>query len=98
MFTLEQLGDVFGSAGKKHFEYLKNKNRGGVNNSKGASFENYFTVYQIAKSFNNNDLDPNDVLFSSQVLCFIDDFVIERIRDKNNWHYQIKDVLALSWN
>ncbi len=97
MITLEQLIDVFGTDGNKLFEYLKNKNKGGVNNSKGNIFENFFTVYQIAKFFNSK-ANPNDVLFSSQVICFIDDLVIEEIEGKNDCHYQIKDVLALGWN
>src|SRR5258708_33203067 len=97
MITLEQLIDVFGTDGNKLFEYLKNKNKGGVNNSKGNIFENFFTVYQIAKFFNSK-ANPNDVLFSSQVICFIDHLVIEEIEGKNDRHYQIKDVLALGWN
>ncbi|HWK04348.1 MAG TPA: hypothetical protein VNS58_11985 [Puia sp.] len=97
MITLEQLTDTFGDKGSRHFEYLRNKNKGGVNNSKGNIFENFFTVYQIAKSFNNN-ANPKDILFSSQVICFIDDLVIEDRNDNKDWHYQIKDVVTLGWN
>ena len=29
-------------------EYLKNKHKGGLNNSKGNTYENYYATYQIA--------------------------------------------------
>jgi hypothetical protein len=97
MITLDLLKAIFGESGKDYFDYLNNKNRGGISNSKGNTFENFFTVYKIAKAFNDNQ-DLQKTLFSSQLLCFIDDLVIEQSENKNNWHYQIKDVASIEWN
>ena len=96
MTSLEELNSIFGEDGKQYFEYLKNKQKGGINNSKGNTFENYFAIHQIAKSVNENaDLDKT--LFSSQAFCFIDDLVMEQTEERINHHYQIKDVLDLNW-
>jgi hypothetical protein len=45
MITLDLLKAIFGESGKDYFDYLNNKNRGGISNSKGNTFENFFTVY-----------------------------------------------------
>lgn len=97
MITLEQLRTTFGEDGEKQFEYLRNKNKGGVNNSKGNTFENFYTVYQIVKAFNDSPKWDN-CRFSSQVFCYIDDLVIEEEEDKINRYYQIKDVADLGWS
>jgi hypothetical protein len=97
MITLETLEKVFGKNGASHFNYLTAKNRGGVNNNKGNTFENFYTLYQIAKSFNQGP-DSGNVFFSAQIFSFIDDLVIETVKEKKNWYYQIKDVKKLDWN
>lgn len=97
MITLETLEKVFGENGESHFKYLTAKNRGGVNNNKGNTFENFYTLYQIAKSFNQGP-DAKSAFFSSQIFSFIDDLVIETIERKRNWYYQIKDVKKLEWD
>jgi len=97
MITLELLENVFEENGPKYFEYLSNKNRGGTNNQKGNTFENFFTLYKIAEAFNKN-IDPENILFSSQTFCFVDDLVIEQTKGKIHRFYQIKDVANLEWN
>lgn len=97
MITLETLEKVFGENGESHFKYLTTKSRGGVNNNKGNTFENFYTLYQIAKSFNQG-LDSRNAFFSSQIFSFIDDLVIETVEEKKNWYYQIKDVKKLDWD
>jgi hypothetical protein len=97
MITLKSLEAVFGENGLGYFEYLVNKNRGGISNNKGNTFENFFTVYKIAKSFNEN-INPGDIYFSSQVFCFVDDLVVEQLAERNHWFYQIKDIASLEWN
>jgi hypothetical protein len=82
MITLEVLEAIFEENGEKYFEYLSNKNRGGINNYKGNTFENFFTLYKIVEAFNKN-IDPRNILFSSQDFCFIDDLVIEQVKDSN---------------
>lgn len=97
MISLEALKVVFGEDAEKYFQYLEHKNKGGFNNSKGHTYENFFAVYEIAKSFNRG-MNPDGGVFSSQVFCFVDDFVIEIAEERKNWHYQIKDVQVLNWN
>ena len=97
MITLEVLKKAFGEdEGEKRFKYLQNKNKGGRNNSKGNSFENFYAVFQISRSFNEN-LNPEETLFSSQANTFIDDLLIEQIADKIETYFQLKDVARLSW-
>lgn len=97
MITLELLIKEFGEdEGKKLLKYLQNKHKGGRNNQKGNTFENFFSVYIIAKSFNDK-LDNEHTLFSSQSYAFVDDLLIEHIKDKIETYYQIKDVTSLSW-
>jgi hypothetical protein len=97
MITLEVLKKAFGEDdGEKRFKYLQNKIKGGRNNSKGNSFENFYAVYQIARSFNEN-LKPEETLFSSQANTFVDDLLIEQIADKIEKYFQIKDTAKLSW-
>ena len=97
MISKEELERLYGARGAACFTYLNDKHKGGVNNSKGNTFENQFAVYKIATVFNEGASEQT-TLFSSQVLCFIDDLVIER-EDKNEVeHYQLKDVKSLSWH
>lgn len=96
MVSQEQLRLKFGEKGDTYFAYLKNKNRGGTNNSKGNSFENYFAIYLFAKLFNQST-NFAGTLFSTQTFSFVDDLVIEVNAANNAKFYQIKDVESLSW-
>ncbi|MGI4727832.1 MAG: hypothetical protein ACRYGB_04600 [Janthinobacterium lividum] len=95
MITLKQLENLFFDESTGLYQYLKNKNIGGTNNYKGATFENFFTIYKIAQTFNN--YLNQDIVFSSQVFCFIDDLVIENSTSNKIEHFQIKDIATLSW-
>jgi hypothetical protein len=96
MFNLDILKMVFGEeSGVAHFKYLRNKNEGGKNNAKGNTFENFFAVYAIARFFNQN-ADGDGTLFSSQVIAFIDDFVVKQVRENTEYCFQVKDVVELS--
>jgi len=99
MVTLEILNELIGADCESYFSYLKNKNKGGLNNSKGNTFENHFTIYKIARSFNKFYKEDN-LYFSSQMFAFVDDLVIEQYDEhKNNgWFYQIKNVQTLDWS
>lgn len=96
MITLDTLKAKFGAEGEKLFEYLENKHKGGANNAKGGSFETYFTIYQIAKIFNEEKKEA-ECLFSAQVLGFVDDLEIGFPARNEFRYYQIKDIIALSW-
>jgi hypothetical protein len=79
------------------FKYIKNKHKGGVNNSKGSTFENYFAIYQIAKQYGNKS-NARHTLFSAQVMAFVDDFVIEIDRPNKKHHRTKKSVTFFQIN
>jgi hypothetical protein len=95
MATLEQLVEAFGpEVGTKHFRYLHNKHRGGVNNAKGNNFENFFAVYKIALLLDSKSSE-SETLISGQTTRFIDDLLIENEFSKK--YFQIKDVQSIAW-
>ena len=96
MISIEALTNIFSENADDLHKYLKNKNKGGVNNSKGNCFENFVAIYNIVKLFNDL-VNQENTLLSAQKLTFIDDFIIEK-QDKGEVIYQqIKDVQALDW-
>jgi hypothetical protein len=92
----DRLKEVFNQKSDSLLKYLKNKHKGGENNSKGNCFENYFAVFSIIKKFNEVGTEINPT-FSCQLLCFIDDFVIETDARNSIEHFQLKDVQDLGW-
>lgn len=82
----------------KERKYLKNKHKGGKNNSKGALYESYYTVYQIALFLNDNECNLKNTNFSSQIVdTFVDDLLIVK-SDGYRIYHQLKDVAGLRWN
>ena len=84
----------------KERTYLKNKHRGGNNNSKGNVYENFYATYCIALLINSH-ISQLDVVYLTTQLegCFVDDLLIEE-QDKDTAHriyHQIKDVKDLTW-
>lgn len=101
MITQDQLERLYGDDAEKLFKYLNNKNRGGTNNAKGNTFENQFAVFKIAEHFNKrfgSNAAPDDIRFSSQELCFIDDLIVKDRAEITAEHYQLKDVQSLNWD
>jgi len=45
VYQPEQIQELFG---KQVLDYLKNKNKGGIVNEKGNTYENLFAVYKIS--------------------------------------------------
>jgi hypothetical protein len=97
MITLELLKETFGEESEGYFRYLSNKQKGGNNNSKGNIYENYFAVFQIAKSFNEN-CENESTFFSTQFFGFIDDLLVEQINENKEAYFQIKDTAKINWN
>jgi len=96
MISIEDLEKVYGQAGgQNRFKYLRNKNTGGRNNSKGNTFENFYAVFKIAQLINDNL--AGQARISSQLSCFVDDLIIERLDKNMAQFYQIKDVDRLTW-
>jgi hypothetical protein len=97
MITLAQLKAIYNDADAElQFTYLENKHRGGINNQKGNSYETFFTIYQIAKLFNER-VNHETTFFTVQAFSFIDDLIIEVQSEHLNKFFQIKDIQALTW-
>jgi hypothetical protein len=94
MYPPEIISELFGDA---VLDYVNNKHRGGQNNAKGNSFENYFTLFQIAELACEFFETDETVIFSSQILTFLDDLVITLPQRKEVRNHQIKDIEDLSW-
>lgn len=83
---------------KAERKYLKNKNRGGKNNTKGNRYENYYAVFQIALLLNSHHERLDYVYLATQLSdTFVDDLLIG-VENSNKTYHQIKDVKNLSWN
>lgn len=79
-------------------KYLKNKHKGGNNNSKGNIYESFYTIYCIALFMNSHITQLDSVYFTSQLEeCFVDDLLIEESNTAHRIYHQIKDVKNLSW-
>ncbi len=94
MYPSETISELFGDA---VLDYVNNKHRGGQNNAKGNSFENYFTLFQIADLACEFFETEETVIFSAQILAFLDDLVITLPQRKEVRNHQIKDIEDLSW-
>jgi hypothetical protein len=93
-FSVEQIQSLFGEAA---VEYLKNKNRGGVNSEKGNTYENFYVLYQLAVLSRDWIESGQDTLLSSQVLAFVDDLVIDRLDNRALCNFQLKNSSNVSW-
>lgn len=82
----------------KEKSYLKNKHKGGHNNSKGNVYENFYATYCMALFMSSHTDRLDNVRFTSQVKdCFVDDLLIEDTGKTYRTYHQIKDVQSLSW-
>lgn len=78
--------------------YLKNKHKGGKNNSKGVNYENFYATYKIALIIDRYIKQLDNVRLTSQLEnCFVDDLLIVE-PDAHRTYHQLKDVKDLTWN
>ncbi len=84
--------------GDETLQYLKNKNRGGASNAKGNTYENFFTVYQLARLSKEVIEGQESIICSSQILAFVDDLIINRETKSPLQHYQLKNKSSVSWD
>lgn len=83
--------------GESEKKYLRNKYKGGMNNKKGAMYENYYATYCIARLMNIHIKNLDNVYLTSQCEnCFVDDLLINE--PTLNSYHQLKDVKDLTWN
>lgn len=82
---------------QKEKKYLKNKHKGGKNNSKGAIYESYYATYQIVSFMNQYITQLSNVHLTTQLHdAFVDDLFIEEPNAHKTYH-QLKDVKDLTW-
>jgi hypothetical protein len=94
MYSEDQLAQVLS---QEVFSYLRNKHRGGINNQKGNTYENFFAIYQIALLAPEAIAQTANIYILSQIPAFVDDLIIDRGADSTLQHYQIKETQSLSW-
>lgn len=94
MYTPEQI-EAF--LGEEDLSYLRNKNRGGISNERGNTYENFFAVYQLALCAQEVIEANKDIQFSSQVLAFVDDLIIDSQDRLLLCHYQLKNSSNVHW-
>jgi hypothetical protein len=84
--------------GAKAATYAGNKNRGGRNNAKGATYESYFAAARLASlmaqalAAGNNGADT---WVQEQQLCFIDDLIVDQPGERR--FSQLKSGATTSW-
>jgi hypothetical protein len=88
MYTPEEIRRLFG---EEVLSYLSNKNRGGVNNERGNTYENFFAVYQLALCAQEAIEADKEIHFFSQALTFVDDLIIDGQDRLPLRHYQLKN-------
>ncbi len=93
MYTPEEIQHQFDAATLK---YLQNKNRGGSSGQKGTRYEDYFAVYKLTQLARGIIEFGSRVHFSSQLLAFVDDLVID-INGERRQHYQLKNSSNVAW-
>lgn len=80
---------------KEHKEYLKHKHQGGVNNSKGNSYEVIYATKEIVRLFASG-VDIHSTYIGTQMDgVFVDDLHI--IFDETKTYIQLKDKKNLGW-
>lgn len=86
MYPEELIQTIFG---ENALTYIKNKNIGGTNNSKGKEYEDFFVIYKISEIAKQVIEEGIDIIFFSQVKTFVDDLVIDF--PSLRVHYQLKN-------
>ena len=78
-------------------KYLEHKHQGGLNNQKGASYEDYYAVFQIVVYARKYKKSLDCVFFQTQLKdSFVDDLLIVYPSQKKVYH-QLKNTKSLSW-
>lgn len=78
-------------------KYLEHKHQGGLNNQKGASFEDCYAVFQIVVYALKYKKSLDCVFFQTQLQdSFVDDLLIVYPPQKKVYH-QLKNTKRLSW-
>jgi len=94
VYQQEQIQELFGN---EVLDYLKNKNKGGIVNEKGNTYENFFAVYKISVLSKDVLENEKQIVLASQIMAFVDDLIINDIQENIYQHYQLKNTASLTW-
>lgn len=94
MYQQEQIQELFEN---EVLDYLKNKNKGGMVNEKGNTYENFFAVYKISVLSKDVLENEKQIVLASQIMAFVDDLIINDIQENIYQHYQLKNTASLTW-
>lgn len=94
MYSNQQVSSLFGN---ESLQYLQNKNRGGISNEQGNTYENHFAIYKIALMSIQVLEKQKRIKFYSQIFAFVDDLIISCESDNILEHYQLKNSNSISW-
>jgi hypothetical protein len=78
--------------------YAGNKNRGGRNNAKGATYESYFAAARLASLMADAlgaGRDGRDTWVQEQQLCFVDDLIVDQPHERR--FSQLKSGATTAW-
>ncbi len=90
-------GEIQQWCGEQGLNRARNKNRGGVNNEKGNTYENLFTVYKIA-SYTKQVIEQEvNIQLYAQIPAFVDDLIIDCIEISLLDCFQLKNSRKISW-
>lgn len=89
--------EISAQFGPNTLQYLKNKYKGGSNNLKGNSYENHFAIYKIACLSADVIEGSQSIILRSQILDFVNDFIIDCVGDSSLQHFQLKSGQSVSW-
>lgn len=93
------MDDIERILGARAAAYARNKNRGGLNNARGASYETYYAaarIIQLMAQALRDDDDGEETVLEEQRKCFVDDLIVEKAG--RSTYSQIKSGDSTSWN
>ncbi len=70
---------------------LKNVHQGGLNNSKGRDYENFFQLYKVFEIASKDNCDFSKHLVATQVMGFVDDICYCDEEHSIKYNYQAKN-------
>ncbi|WP_019501299.1 hypothetical protein [Pseudanabaena sp. PCC 6802] len=94
MYSDSQLTNLFN---QEILDYLYRKNRGGVANQKGNTYENFFAICQIVLIAPRVIESGEEIYLASQVTAFVDDLIVDLGADTSLQHFQLKNSPTVSW-
>lgn len=77
--------------GADKLKQLKNIHQGGINNSKGAQYEQHYLLFKTFEIANNTNLDLSKQYLKTQFCGFVDDIVYFDRQNNIKYNYQAKN-------